>query len=218
VANVGFLSGNKRKKATKLLSEGRTSLPSKSVEKFQKAKKLFDEINDDFQSRIAEAEYFKALGKVALSKKNGKQAILHFEKASILFSSVHDPNSASKLLADINRLKFKYGDYQEVKDRLRRLLNSVDFKNILYEEATRICNALNIDSNTLNELLGQLESEGLVCWTGECYRIMAEDVQRIEVRHVSVDAVQALVCPVCSGKLAPGTTKCQYCGARVKIY
>lgn len=218
MANVGFLSRNKRKKAIKFLSEGRTSLPSKSVERFQKAKQLFDGIGDDFQGRIAEAEYFKALGKVALSKKNGKQAVFYFERAVGLFSSVHDPDSARKLREEINRLKFKYGDYQEVKDRLRRLLNSVDFKNILYEEATRICNALNMDSDTLNELLGQLESEGLIQWTGECYRIMAEEVQRIEVRQISVDAVQALVCPICSGKLTLGTTKCQYCGAHVRIY
>jgi tetratricopeptide (TPR) repeat protein len=217
VLNVGFLSGNKRKKAMELLSEGRTSLLPKSAEKFQKAKQLFDEIGDDLQSRIAEGEYFKALGKVALSKEDVTQAISCFEKAVGLFSSVHDDDSASKLKKEINRLKLKYGNFQEVKDRLRILLNSVDFKNILYSEATWICNALDLDSDTLDELLRQLESEGLVKRTGEFYRIMTKEVQRIEVRHISVNAVQALICPSCGGKLSSGATKCEYCGTNVKI-
>lgn len=216
--NVGFLSGNKRNKAMKLLSEGRMTLPAKSVEKFQKAKQLFEEIGDDLQSRIAEGEYFKALGKVALSKKEGEQAIFYFVKAVGLFSSVKDLDSASKLQAEINRLKLKYGSYQELKDRLRILLDSADFKNILYNEKTRICNALNIDSDSLNKLLAQAESEGLVEWTGECYRVMTKEVQRIEVRHISANAIQALICPNCSGKLSPGATKCEYCGTGVKIY
>lgn len=218
--SVSFLSralGNKRNKAMTLLSEGRRSLPSASLDKFQKAKQLFDELGDTLQSRISEAEYFKALGKVAFSRNDAKQAVFNFEKAVELFSSVHDYDSASPLQKEINRLKLKYGQHQEVKNRLRTLLSSVDFKNILYEEATRICNALNMDSDTLSELLKQLESEGLVRWTGECYRIMTKEVQRIDVRHISVDAIQALVCPICRGRLSPDATKCEYCGVNVRI-
>lgn len=217
--SVSFLSrafGNKHNRAMTLLSEGRRSLPSESLVKFQKAKQLFDEVGDNLQSSIAEAEYLKALGKVTLSK-DPKQALCYFEKSAELFSSAHEYDSVSGLQREINRLKLRFKKSGEMKDRLRTMLNSVDFKSILYDEATRICNALDIDSDTLNELLGQFESEGLVKWTGECYRIMTKEVQRIEVRHVSVDAIEALKCPVCGGKLSPEETKCEYCGVNVRI-
>ena len=112
------------------------------------------------------------------------------------------------------------GDYGDLINRLRTLLASVDFKNILHNETERICRALDIHPDTLNRLLGQLESEGLVKWTEECYRIMTEEVQRIEVRHRYVSGpVEALTCPICGGKLEGSGpfTKCMYCGANLKI-
>lgn len=217
---MGFLFGSKKNKATKLLYEGRRCLPAQSLEKFQKAKQLFDELGDNFNSRIAEAEYLKASGKIAKQNGDTQTSIRCFEQALALFSSVRDYDSASKLRGDLSELKMQVGDYGDLIDRLRTLLTSVDFKNIFHNEAERICHALDIRPDTLNRLLGELESEELVRWTGECYRIMTEEVQRIEVRHRHVSGpVEALMCPVCGGKLEGSGpfTKCAYCGANLKI-
>lgn len=221
---MGFLDGYRKKKTAErahlLLSEGRKKLPKESLQFFSQAKEMFSEIGDSFMAQVAEAEYYKASGKLRLHSSELKAALEEFNRSKAIFLKLRmyeEAGDVSKCMWEVHR---RLGDLDEMKDTVRIYLNAIDLKKIDFEEASRMCNALNIDGDTLNAILTDLEEEGLLKYVGDGYVVMKENVKKIEVVYGQKSPlVEALRCPICNAPIdeVRGATKCKFCGVNLKI-
>jgi len=221
---MSFLEGYKRKRAGKkansLLLEGRRRLPQESLKFFSQAKEKFLEAGNNFMAQVAEAEYYKALGKIQLHHSQLKDALGTLDKSKSIFLKLkmyEEAGEVSRILWSVHR---QLGDLDEMKNTVRIYLNAIDLKMIDFEEASRMCNALDIDGDTLNVILSELETEGLLKYIGDGYAVIKDDVKRIEVTYDRRSpTVEVLRCPICNAPIEDikNITKCKYCGANLKI-
>jgi len=221
---MGFLDGYRRKKtaekANSLLLEGRKRLPRESLPFFSQAKEKFLEVGNNFMAQVAEAEYYKALGKIQLHNSQLKEALENLNKSKSIFLKLkmyEEAGGVSKVVWSVHR---QLGDLDEMKNTVRIYLNAIDLKMIGFEEASRMCSALDIDGDTLNAILSELEAEGLLKYVGDGYAVTKDIVKRIEVRYDQRSpAVEALRCPICNAPIddIKSVTKCKFCGVNLKI-
>ena len=221
---MSFLEGYKRKRAGKkansLLLEGRRRLPQESLKFFSQAKEKFLEAGNNFMAQVAEAEYYKALGKIQLHHSQLKDALETLDKSKSIFLKLkmyEEAGEVSRILWSVHR---QLGDLDEMKNTVRIYLNAIDLKMIDFEEASRMCNALDIDGDTLNVILSELETEGLLKYVGDGYAVIKDNVKRIEVTYDRRSpTVEVLRCPICNAPIEDikNITKCKYCGANLKI-
>jgi tetratricopeptide (TPR) repeat protein len=221
---MGFLDGYKKKKtaerAHQLLLEGRKKLPKESLQFFSQAREMFLEVGDNFMAQVVEAEYYKALGKLQLHSSELRTALENFNRSKAIFLKLRmyeEAGSVSKCIWEVHR---QLGDLDEMKKTVRIYLNAIDLKKIDFEEASRMCNALDIDGDTLNAILTDLEEEGLLRYVGDGYVVIKEDIKRIEIVYGQKSPlVEALKCPICNAPIdeIKNTTKCKFCGVNLKI-
>lgn len=221
---MGFLDGYKRRKtlerATQLLTEGRKRLPKESLSFFLQAKELFSEADDSLMAQVAEAEYLKAMGKIQLQNSQLKEALENLNKSKSIFLKLMMYEEAGVVSQCIWRVHQQLGDLDEMKNTVRIYLNAIDIKKIDFEEASRMCNALDIDGDTLNAILSELENEGLLKYVGDGYVVTKDTVKRIEITYGQKSpTVEALKCPICNGPIedVKNVTKCKFCGVNLKI-
>lgn len=221
---MGFLDGYIKKKteekARLLLLEGRKRLPKDSLQFFSQAKEMFLKVGNVLMAQVAEAEYYKAIGKLQLRASELESALESFNKSKSIFLKLRmyeEAGDVSKYLWEVHR---QLGDLDEMKNTVRIYLKAIDLKKIDFEEASRICDALNIDGDTLNAILTDLESEGLVKYVGDGYVVTKDDITKIEIVYGQKSpTLEALRCPICNAPIEDlrNTTKCKYCGVNLKI-
>jgi tetratricopeptide (TPR) repeat protein len=219
---LGLLKGYKHKKARSLLLEGRKKLPQESLDLFLKARKIFREVDNFLMAQIAEAEYYRSLAKIQLRKGELESALENFKKSKAIFSKLKMWDDVSSVSKEIYRLYSKFYDLSEVKKTIRTYLLAIDVKKVGYEEATRMCNALCIDADTLNQILSELENEGLLKFVGDGYVVLKDEVRRIEVTYkyqYPKPLVERITCPICGAPIEDlkNVTKCEFCGAYLKL-
>lgn len=219
---MGLLDRYKRKKARSLLLEGRRKLPKESLNFFLEARKIFLEIDDPIMAQIAEAEYYKSLAKIQLREGKLESALENFKKSKAIFSKLKMWEDVSSVSKEIYRIYNEFGDLSEVKKTIRTYLLAIDIKKIGYEEAARMCNALCIDADILNQILSELENEGLLEYVGDGYVVLKDEVKRIEVTYkyqYPKPLVEKITCPICGAPIEDlkNVTKCEFCGAYLKL-
>ena len=119
---MSFLEGYKRKRAGKkansLLLEGRRRLPQESLKFFSQAKEKFLEAGNNFMAQVAEAEYYKALGKIQLHHSQLKDALETLDKSKSIFLKLkmyEEAGEVSRILWSVHR---QLGDLDEMKNNL----------------------------------------------------------------------------------------------------
>jgi hypothetical protein len=221
---MGFLNEYRRRKTSEranyLLMEGRKKLPRESLPFFSQAKEMFLEVDNTLMAQVAEAEYFKALGKIQLQNSQLKEALENLNKSKSIFLKLRMYEEAGGVSQCIWRVHQQLGDLDEMKNTVRIYLNAIDIKKIDFEEASRMCSALDIDGDTLNAILSELENEGLLKYVGDGYVVTKDTIKRIEITYGQKSStVEALKCPICNGPIedVKSVTKCKFCGANLKI-
>jgi hypothetical protein len=221
---MGFLDGYRRKKTAErahhLLSEGLKTLPRASLPFFSQAKDKFLKVGNTFMAQVAEAQYYKALGKIQLHDSQLKDALENLSESKSIFLKLRMYEEAGGVSQCICRVHRQLGDLDEMKNTVRTYLNAIDLKMIDFEEASHMCNALDIDGDTLNAILSELEAEGLLKYVGNGYAVIKDTVKRIEITYGRRSpTVETLKCPICNAPIKDvnNITKCTFCGANLKI-
>jgi len=221
---MGLLDGYRRKKTAEkaqlLLLEGRKKLPKDSLQYFLQAKEMFLEAGDSFWAQVAEAEYYKAMGKLRMRSSELKAALECFIKSKDIFSKLRMHEEAGEVNKCIWEVRRQLDDLDEMKNTIRIYLNAVDIKKVDFEEASRMCNALNIDGDTLNVILTDLEAEGFLKFVGDGYIVIKDSTKRIEIIYGQKSpTIEALRCPICNAPIedVKHFTKCKFCGVNLKI-
>ncbi|MGB9714119.1 MAG: hypothetical protein ACPLZC_03965 [Candidatus Bathyarchaeales archaeon] len=221
---MGLLDGYKKKRAAEraqlLLLEGRKKLPKESLQFFSQAREMFLEAGNNVMAQVAEAEYYKAIGKIQLRSSELRAALENFGKSKAIFLKLRMYEEAGDISRCIWEVHRQLGDLDEMKNTVRIYLNAIDLKKIDFEEASRICDALNIDGDTLNAILTDLEAEELLKYVGDGYIVIRDSIKRIEVIYGQKSpTVEALKCPICNAPIddAKNITKCKFCGVNLKI-